>query len=172
MVTFSLLISIAALALAGIALWRVTQLVETPTRSPPLSRYTLTGSIRITNDCDGQQASIPAQVTIETRLSNAGGSIEVGGNTSVNLAPDPADPNAPAKIGTYTVTVSWPDGQGKPQHWIRPKILDRPGGRPVCETIGCPVGGTCYDGATGARTIPFSDPATSHDIRVSCTCSS
>ena len=60
----------------------------------------------MTNDCDGQLASIPNRVTIETELSNQNGTIAVPGRATINLAPDPANPNNPIKIGTYTITVA------------------------------------------------------------------
>jgi len=172
MTTLTLLIALVALVIALAAI-RIAQrggggggLAPPP---PPVA-YTITGKIKVTNDCDGRQASIPAQVTIESDLSNAAGNVKVPGSTTVNLGPDPADPNGPVKIGTYTITAQWPNAAGQPAHWTRPDVLDRPGGRPVCAAIPCPNPRICRDMATGTRTVPFVNPATGHDIRVDCSC--
>lgn len=186
MATAALIIAIVALAVSFIALRIAHQAGPSaaareddadrrapppPPPPPPPVNYTLTGSIRITNECDGRQASIPNQVTVESDLSNAVGNVAVPGSVVVNLAPDPANPAAPVKIGTYTVTAVWPAAAGAPDHWTRPNVLDRAGGSPVCKIInGCPVNRVCIDMATATRTIPFVNPATNHDIRVDCGC--
>lgn len=173
MTTLSLIIALTALIVSLVAIWMAKQTggggaMRAP--PPPPVNYTITGNIKVTNDCDGQQASIPARVTIETDLSNAAGNVKVPGSATINLGPDPADPTGSTKIGTYTITVAWPNPGGQPAHWTTPDILDRPGGRPVCQAISCPNPRTCQNMATATRTVPFVNPTTNHDIRVDCVC--
>ncbi|WP_421723417.1 hypothetical protein [Bauldia sp.] len=173
MAPFSLLVSLTALTVSLIALRAAHRAGgrRAPPPPPPPVNYTLTGSIRITNECDGRQASIPARVTVESELSNRAGNVTVPGSTRVNLAPDPANPNGPVKIGTYTITAAWPAAAGAPAHWTRPDVLERARGRTVCAAINsCPTPRICIDLATGTRTIAFVNPATNHDIRVDCGC--
>ena len=172
MSTLSLLISLVALVISVVAIVMANRagaggLFRAP---PPPANTTLTGSIRITNDCDGQQASIPARVTVTSDLENAAGNVAVPGSTTVNLAPDPANPAAPVKIGTYTITVPWANAGGAAHHWTRPDVLDRPNSRPVCATISCSDSLVCRDGATATRTIAVAGASTTHDIRVDCAC--
>ena len=49
---------------------------------PPPVTYEITGNVKVTNDCDGQLASIPNHVTIETELMNSDGSIGVPGSAA------------------------------------------------------------------------------------------
>jgi hypothetical protein len=171
MTTLSLFIAIIALITSLIAIWMAKRAGGGGVmRAPPPVNFTITGNIKIINDCDGQQASIPARVTIETDLSNAAGNVKVPGSATINVGPDPADPNGPVKIGTYTITALWPNAAGQPAHWTRPDVLDQPNGRPVCQTISCPNPRVCRDMATGTRTVPFVNPITNHDIRVNCSC--
>ncbi|SDB30631.1 hypothetical protein [Bauldia litoralis] len=184
MATLALLVALVALAAALIAIRMAMNAggqhrAPGPAPAPPAPpapppppaavNYTITGTIRVTNDCDGLQASIPGRVTIKTELSNAAGTIAVPGSTTVNLAPDPASPAAPVKIGTYTITVRWLGGV--PAHWTRPDVEDPATGNPVCNGIpGCVPPQVCRDRATATRTVPFVNPNTTHDIPVGCAC--
>ncbi|MEP0324021.1 hypothetical protein [Bauldia litoralis] len=176
MATLALLVALVALAASLIAIRMAMnagggQPMRAPPPPPPPINYTLSGSIRITNECDGQQASIPGRVTISSDLSNAAGTIKVPGSTTVNLAPDPADPTGPVKIGTYTITVGWAAGIAAPAHWTRPAVIDPATGNPICNGIpGCVAPQACRDQATATRTVPFVNPVTTHDIRVACAC--
>ena len=170
MLILSLVLSIIALVLSVVA---IVLLRGGPFFAPvpaPLPNYTISGTVKVTNDCDGLHASIPNQVTIETELSNQNGSVGIPGRATVNLAPDPADPNNPIKIGTYTITVRWlPGATIAPAFWRAPKVLERPWGLQVCSKIVCPSQGPCHDVVTAAD-VPFVNPATAHNIEVVCAC--
>jgi hypothetical protein len=166
----AVLIALLAVVLSLVAIWMAKQAGGAAPGAPQRRAVTLTGSVRVINDCDGLQASIPAAVKIDTELADANGNA-IGGSTTVNLGPDPNDPNGPVKVANYTITVNWPKVLGAPVNWKRPEVLDAATGQPVCRSIACPNPGQCQDLATGGRVIPFADPQTSHDIRVACACS-
>lgn len=167
MATLSLIISIVALTLALIALFR-DRIFAAPV-PPPAPTYTISGSVKVTNDCDGQINSIPAQVTVETELQDATGNIGIPGRVTINLAPDPAAGPNPIKIGTYTISVLWLPGAGTPPaRWLAPKVVDGPFGTQICGRIGCPAQGPCRDVVTAAN-VPFANPTT-HNIEVVCAC--
>lgn len=129
---------------------------------PAVVNYPITGQISFFNECDGQQASIPNQVTVTATLLGPNNT-SVGVPQTINLAPDPAQPNAPLKIGTYTIVVPW-SGAG-PNNWKRMSIT------PSCEAIACPdVTKVCIDFATATGTFPIGNP-TVRDFRISCGCS-
>lgn len=133
-------------------------------------RYTLSGSIELNNDCDGQVASLPVQVVVKASLNDNRGQAS-GGSVTVSVAPDPADPpGTPRKIGTYSVTVAWGPGLGNPSHWDSP-VAALTNGQDVCQAIPCPAAGSrCLDMATRPRIVPFVNPTAIHDIRVQCSC--
>lgn len=183
MSTLSLLIALVALVVAVLAFRMASRAMDEgamaaargapgpgPAPGPAPANYTIKGNFKITNDCDGQQASIPAQAKIDSDLSNAAGNIKVPGTTTINLAPDPANPAGPVKIGSYTITVVWPAAAGAPAHWTRPDVFDPATGNPICQSIPCPNPRICRDMATAPRTVPFVNPTTNHDIRVDCSC--
>lgn len=168
MATLSLVLSLVALVLALAAILAVrSRVLAAP--PPPLVPHTISGDVKVTNDCDGQIGSIPAQVTIETELQNNAGNIAVPGRVTVNLVPDPAAGPNPIKIGTYSITVNWPAGAGNPARWTRPVVRDRPFGTPICRLVSCPGGQSCRD-SVQAGNIAFATP-TAHDIEVVCACS-
>jgi|GEM_PF-2065402 len=181
MASLAFLVALAALVLSIVAIRIAKQAGGgAPMRAPPNQNFTLTGEVRVTNDCDGQQASIPAQVIVGTSLETANGNNSVGGTDTVNLAPDPARPNDPVKIGTYSITVPWPPGVGQAHHWVRPTVEvkvpdpdnpDQTIREPVCKVINsCAAPKACKDTATATRTVPVAGATTNHDIRVVCSC--
>lgn len=168
MSNLSLFILLVVVAVAGAAIWLARQnrgAGGRALRAPP--QYTITGGLKITNDCDGQSNSIPNQVMVRTALSNAAGTIQVSGDVVVNVQQDPANPNNPIKIGQYAITVRWLGGN--PAHWTDPEVLDRQGALSVCVPISCPPGGQCKDRVPAAN-VAFNNPQTNHDIQVVCAC--
>ena len=143
-----------------------------PPPPPPPVTYEITGNVKVTNDCDGLLASIRNQVTIETDLMNSSGSIAVPGRATVNINPDPADPNNPVKIGVYSIQVRWPAAAGNATQWKWPVVLSLPNGPDVCVPITCAQGtGPCKNVATGANITPANPPAaTNHDVETVCAC--
>lgn len=139
--------------------------------------YEITGNIKVTNDCDGQLDSIPNNVWVETALMNADGTVSIPGRTMVNLAPDPADPLNPVKIGNYSITLQWTktheDVGGAATAWQYPQVKDQPNGTEICLAfISCPPGtGPCHNMATGPD-VPAANPPwpTGYDIEVVCGC--
>ena len=151
---------------AAITTLGLLTIVATAHRDDPEEKsYTLTGAIKIINDCDGEQAPIPATVTIESDLE--GGNVSRPGSGTAALTPDPAAPTEPSKIGRYTVKVKW-SGPKAPTDWTRPKVLSKKA--PVCQSISCPDSGTCHDTATAQHKYPVTGRKTSYDIRVVCVC--
>ena len=65
--------------------------------------YTLTGTITVNNDCDGQLASVPDNITVNAEVTNKAGDVGVPGTVDIALAG--AGPN-PTKTGTYTFTIA------------------------------------------------------------------
>lgn len=55
-------------------------------RGTQLVRYTLSGTIEISNNCEGLLASIPGQVSVRSSLRDSRGQ-SVGGRAEVRLAP-------------------------------------------------------------------------------------
>jgi hypothetical protein len=140
-----------------------------PAAPPVAVDYTISGAVKVTNDCDGQIASIPDRVTVETELQNQPANIAVPGRTTINLAPDPAAGPNPIKIGTYSITVRWlPGTTVAPARWLAPKVVDAPNGTRICAVIRCPVDGPCRD-LVPVADVAFADPTT-HDIVVVCAC--
>ena len=182
MASLALLVALAALGLSIFAIRIAKQAGGgAPMRAPPIRNYTIAGEVRVTNDCDGQQASIPAQVIVGSSLEDQGGNNSVSGTDTVNLAPDPNNPNGPVKIGAYSITVPWPPGVGQAHHWKAPKVEvsvpdpadpDRTIRIPVCERINsCAAPKACKNNATGPRMIPVGGGQNvNHDIRVLCSC--
>lgn len=168
-IILSLILSIIALVISVVAIVQL-RLVPQLARNAPLPSYTITGNVKVTNDCDGQHASIPNQVTIETQLSVQNGSIAIPGRTTINLAPDPADPNNPIKIGTYSITVLWVPGASQlPAFWLAPKVVNAPWGNQICGRITCPSQGPCSD-VVPSNNVAFVNPTTNHNIEVVCAC--
>lgn len=131
------------------------------------AQQVLIGTISITNDCDGQAASIPDRCRVSTELLGAQGNV-VPGEAVVTLTPDPTDPNNPRKIGSYSIGVRWPPGHGAPAKWRTPKAT-RMDGSEICAAIGCGEG-RCLDMVTRERFVPLATPVTTCDLRISCTC--
>jgi hypothetical protein len=128
--------------------------------------YVLTGRIVVVNECDGRQISIPADVRVHTILHSDEEPNSSGAADTVRLGPDPAEPAAPKRTGTYRITVAWTDVPGDPVLWERPQVLR--GNVPICRAIRC-NSGSCRDAATEAD-IPLTDSVTTYDIRVVCSC--
>jgi hypothetical protein len=182
MASLALLVALAALGLSIFAIRIAKQAGGgAPMRAPPNRNFTISGKIRVTNKCDGQQASIPNQVIVGSALEDEDAKNSVSGTDTVNLGPDPDKPNDPEKIGTYSITVPWPPGVGKAHHWNSPKVVvkvpdpDNPGQTiriPVCEVIkSCDAPKVCKNNATGSRIILVGGGQNvSYDIRVVCTC--
>lgn len=124
-------------------------------------KYTIGGSVTILNDCDGKVASIPANVTIDSKLQDDRGQ-HIGGKDDVVMAA--AAGANPKKTGTYKIKVSWGKGLGTPQKWSTPYTRNN-----ACKPIPC-ASGTCQDGRTRVRSVPFKNPHTDYDITISCTC--
>jgi len=170
MLILSLILSIIALIIAVVAIVLLRLLPQLAKKQPPVPNYTITGNVKVTNDCDGQLVSIPNQVTIETELSLHNGSIVIPARTTINLVQDPANPNNPIKIGTYTITVQWlPGAIQLPAFWRAPKIVGRPWGSEICRLISCPSQGPCHDVVTSTN-VAFVAPSTNHNIEVVCAC--
>jgi hypothetical protein len=139
--------------------------------------YTITGNIKVTNDCDGQLATILDNVWIETELMNSDGTVGIPGRTLVHLVPDPTDPNNPVKIGTYSITLQWTsthkDAGGPAVKWQYPEVNDQQNGTDICFVKPtCPPGtGPCYNVATGTD-IPAANPPspTNYNIEIVCAC--
>ena len=113
MAALSLILSIVAVivAVAAFLFARGGLAAGRGPAAPPVAvDYTISGAVKVTNDCDGQIASIPDRVTVETELQNQPANIAVPGRTTINLAPDPAAGPNPIKIGTYSITVRWLPG--------------------------------------------------------------
>ncbi|MBX3744934.1 MAG: hypothetical protein KF833_06450 [Verrucomicrobiae bacterium] len=146
--------------------------------------YEISGSIRLVNDCDGRQASLPDKVTVFTVLETADGRIGVNGSVTVPLQTDPVAPFDPVMVGFYRLSVRWPVVAGNPVRWTAP-ILITPGRRPpptvrpphlnhrrICGQLICPDGtGTCRNVVAEmpvpATTAPH---VTLHDLIVVCAC--
>jgi len=128
--------------------------------------YVLTGKIVIVNECDGRQISLPTDVRVHAILHSDNEPNSSGAADTVRLGPDPAEPAAPKRVGTYRITVVWAGVPGDPVLWERPRVLR--GNNPVCRGIGC-EDGACRDAATEAD-ILLTGPVTTYDIRVVCSC--
>jgi hypothetical protein len=174
MIVFNLLLSILALLISVAVAAFLFARGEIFAAPPPtaLPTFRIKGKVKITNDCDGQMNSIPAQVTVETELQDAAGGISIMGRDTINVVPDPAVAPNPVKIGTYDITVVWPGGLHSPPrnavHWTSPIVRERPRGLPVCNAIACPAQGPCRDRVTQVN-IPVA-PIAMHDIEVVCAC--
>lgn len=134
---------------------------------PPPVVHTLTGTVTVNNDCDGQVASIPANITVSAGLMNANANVTVGGTTNIALAPVAG--GNPIKTGAYTITVNWlPGAAGAAANWgnFTETLV---GGGDICASIPCTTN-TCKNLATRVRTTPVTGVATTNDVRMSCTC--
>ncbi len=166
--TFTLFIALAALVVAILAVF-LARMWAAPRGAAP-QPFTIKGSVKVTNDCDGNIASIPNTVEVSTSLANAAGNISVPGKTIVNLVPDPADPNNPVKIGNYTITVLWLGaaiGSAATQ-WNWPVVRDRFGGTDVCIPIACSAG-RCHNMAVG-QPVAVAGANTNHNVETVCGC--
>lgn len=137
-----------------------------PPAVPP-GPFTLVGTVTINNDCDGQVASIPNNITVKADLQNANANVAVPGSANIALAPVPG--GNPIKTGTYTITVQWPGGPaGAAVNWgnFTETLV---GGGDICGSIPC-TAKTCKNLATRVRTTPVTAPNTTNDVRISCTC--
>ena len=160
-----------ALVIAVVALIIGLFAVFLAARGPQnIVRYTIKGSIALDNECDGQVASLPAQVKVKASLNDNRGQSS-GGSATVAVVPDPnAPPGAPRKVGSYSITVAWGPGMGNPKDWDTPDAT-LANGNDICPSINCPVAGSrCVDLAQRTRTVAFVNPTTTYDISVSCGC--
>ena len=123
-----------------------------------VQNYQIKGTVEFTNECDGLQASIPNQVTVEVTLVR--GNQEVGSSQRINLV---GVGQQAMKKGDYDITVPWA-GANPPTAWKRVVIT------PSCETITCPPDMNCIDFATDTRTFPITPPITQKLVRVACGC--
>ena len=151
-------------------LFLIFALLAPDCQNPPAAPtpYTITGTIKVTNDCDGKLASIPANVTFKAWVTNAAGTAKVGGSANVPLAPVPG--GNPVKTGTYTLTVNWGPGLGAASDWTDFDISA--GGNPVCKPIPCPAPTTCSNIATWPKTVAVVAPPgnTAQDFDITCAC--
>ena len=169
MLILSLVLSIIALIVAIVAIVLLQVLPRGGVQQG--GTYTITGNIRVTNDCDGRHASIRNQVTVQTALASRTSAIQIPAHATINLVPDPADPNNPIKIGTYTITAQWIRGVQTLLYWKAPQVLTSPNfGSPICNFIVCPDNNFCRDTVTPSD-IQITGPTTNHDIVVVCACS-
>jgi hypothetical protein len=154
-----------------ITLFASSALFACPPKRPPgggvpAGPFTLTGTVTVNNDCDGQLGSVPDNITVKAEISNAAGNVAVPG--TVNIALAGAAPN-PTKAGAYTITVNWPGGAaGAAANWgaFSETLV---GGGDICKPIAC-AESTCQNLATRVRTTPVTGPNTTNDVRINCTC--
>lgn len=127
------------------------------------------GDIKIVNDCDGQVASIPANVKILGNLyDDQGQSI---GDTD-RVGPLGVDPGGnPIKRGTYNLDVSGGSAFGTWEKW---KLsITRTNGRPICDRAFMPCPNPtdrCEDQIPKPIEVTYTSTAMTSDINVTCSC--
>lgn len=121
--------------------------------------YEMSGTITITNDCDGKLESLPDTVKVVFPLVQRGETWELPDEVPLTSAA----PN-PVQTGSYRVS-GWTEIPAS--HWGTPRVT-RLDGRDVCEPIPCPTGKICSDMAPKEHSIPL-NPKT-YNIRIRCGC--